>query len=170
MAPRDTSGAVQPLRNVDTSRVLVATQSAATPTTSRESGDTIVAPALGVRPAPSPVRATHASGRSAQRAERHSLSIAEHARTSPQSSSVIPSARVATSMTGAPSEGASSASVPAATTAPQSAAPAANVPAGNNSAVLDELRAIHAEIDARKKHMDSLTAALDSLKRIPKPD
>jgi hypothetical protein len=73
-------------------------------------------------------------------------------------------------MTGAPSEGAGSASVPAATTAQQSAAPAATVPANNNSAVLDELRAIHAEIDARKKHMDSLTAALDSLKRIPKPD
>lgn len=73
-------------------------------------------------------------------------------------------------MTGAPSPGTSSASAPAAASAQQSAAPAATAPAGNNSAVLDELRAIHAEIDARKKHMDSLTAALDSLKRIPKPD
>jgi len=169
VASRDTSGAVQPLRNVDTSRVLVATQSAAAPT-SRESGDTVIAPAPAVRSAPSPMRVARASGRSAQRGERHSLSIAEHARTAPQPSSVIPSARISTSMTGASSEGAGSASVPAATTAQQSAAPAATVPASNNSAVLDELRAIHAEIDARKKHMDSLTAALDSLKRIPKPD
>jgi hypothetical protein len=28
------------------------------------------------------------------------------------------------------------------------------------------LRAIHAEIDARKRHVDSLTASLDSLKRV----
>jgi hypothetical protein len=52
--------------------------------------------------------------------------------------------------------------------APPSAAPAPAPSAApvNNAQFLEELRAIHAEIDARKKHMDSLTASLDSLKHI----
>jgi hypothetical protein len=40
----------------------------------------------------------------------------------------------------------------------------------SNAQFLEELRAIHAEINARKRHMDSLTASLDSLKRITKPE
>ena len=43
-------------------------------------------------------------------------------------------------------------------------------PLANQRAVLEELRAIHAEINARKRHMDSLTAALDSLNHVRKPD
>jgi hypothetical protein len=35
---------------------------------------------------------------------------------------------------------------------------------------LEELRAIHAEINARKRHMDLLTAALDSLEHVSKPN
>jgi len=58
----------------------------------------------------------------------------------------------------APASSASGAPATPATTA--AAAPV------NNAQFLEELRAIHAEIDARKKHMDSLTAALDSLKRV----
>jgi hypothetical protein len=53
--------------------------------------------------------------------------------------------------------------------APASGAPAA-APAANNALVLEELRAIHAEIDARKRHVDSLTASLDSLKRGTTPE
>ncbi|MBK5189632.1 MAG: hypothetical protein JJD97_15425 [Gemmatimonadaceae bacterium] len=52
---------------------------------------------------------------------------------------------------------------------PSSSASAAPPPA-NNAQFLEELRAIHAEIDARKRHMDSLTKALDSLNRVSKPN
>jgi allophanate hydrolase subunit 1 len=58
------------------------------------------------------------------------------------------------------------------TTAPQTATPAATaVPvvhdsaAATNAQVLEELRSIRNEIEARKKHVDSLTHALDSLKK-----
>lgn len=166
---RDTSIAIQSPRNGDTTHALVATQNSGAPV-SQESSDSVAAPSLEARPAPIPVRQAHASHASAQRAERHSLSSAEHARTSPRSTSVISSTRSVATTTVAPSPAVSSAPAPAASTTQQTAAPAATVPTGNNSAVLDELRAIHAEIDARKKHMDSLTAALDSLKRISKPD
>lgn len=51
-----------------------------------------------------------------------------------------------------------------------SAAPAAPTAApANNAQFLEELRAIHAEIDARKRHMDSLTRSLDSLKKVSPP-
>jgi len=166
---RDTSVAIQPPRNTDTAHAPRATQGAGAPS-SQDSSDTAAAPTLATPPAASPVRAAHASPRSAQRVERHSVSVAEHARRSPQSSSVIPSTRVTSSTTAAPSSAASSAPAAPASASAQSVAPAASTAGGNNSAVLDELRAIHAEIDARKKHMDSLTAALDSLKRVSKPD
>jgi hypothetical protein len=59
-----------------------------------------------------------------------------------------------------------------ATIAPATGAPAPTVaaPAANNAQFLEELRAIRAEINARKRHMDSLTASLDSLKHISKPE
>jgi hypothetical protein len=53
-----------------------------------------------------------------------------------------------------------------------SAVPAAATPApapASNAQFLEELRAIHAEIDARKRHMDSLSRSLDSLKKISPP-
>jgi 3-oxoacyl-ACP reductase-like protein len=72
----------------------------------------------------------------------------------------------------APQAVSASASPPASTpaiAAPASGAPAA-APAANSALVLEELRAIHAEIDARKRHVDSLTASLDSLKRGTTPE
>ena len=54
----------------------------------------------------------------------------------------------------------------AASTAPATQ-PAAS--ANTNAQFLEELRAIHAEIDARKRHMDSLTRSLDSLKKVSPP-
>ena len=53
-------------------------------------------------------------------------------------------------------------------TATSAATAAAPTPA-SNAQFLEELRAIHAEIDARKRHMDSLTRSLDSLKKISPP-
>jgi hypothetical protein len=61
-------------------------------------------------------------------------------------------------------------SAPMTSTAPAAGAVAAAAPANNNAQFLEELRAIHAEIDARKKHMDSLTKSLDSLKRVTRPE
>ena len=55
---------------------------------------------------------------------------------------------------------------PSTSTATTGSSPAATAAPVNNAQFLEELRAIHAEINARKKHMDSLTASLDSLKRI----
>ncbi|HEX6806440.1 MAG TPA: hypothetical protein VF118_00550 [Gemmatimonadaceae bacterium] len=57
---------------------------------------------------------------------------------------------------------------PTAPAAPQPAPPAPqDSAAASNAQVLQELREIHNEIEARKHHIDSLTRALDSLK---KPD
>jgi hypothetical protein len=53
-------------------------------------------------------------------------------------------------------------------TQPAPASPPAATPV-TNAQFLEELRAIHAEIDARKRHMDSLTRSLDSLKKISPP-
>ena len=50
--------------------------------------------------------------------------------------------------------------------APATVTAAAAAARRRQRAVLEELRAIHAEIDARKYHMDSLTASLYSLKRV----
>jgi len=123
-------------------------------------------PSVGTSPSqtaqlsPRHVQASHTPKRSAPRGERRSVTIAEQMRTPP---SILP-----------PSASASSAPpiVPSATTAapPTTSAPAAAAPAASNAQFLEELRAIRAEIDARKRHMDSLTAALDSLKHVSRPD
>jgi hypothetical protein len=105
------------------------------------------------------VQASHTPKRAIPRVERHPVSIAERPRTTPPAA-VVSAPPIATSAsTSAP------ASAPAATISTAAAAPAAS-----NAQFLEELRAIHAEIDARKRHMDSLTAALDSLKHITKPN
>jgi hypothetical protein len=111
------------------------------------------------RPSPMPPK------RVVARAERLPVSIADHGRATPLSAIVSPSS-IATR---------TSASTPPATIAPSTTAPSITAPAPvasplANPAVLEELRAIHAEIDARKRHMDSLTSALDSLNHVPKPD
>lgn len=114
--------------------------------------------------APSPRRAT-------PRAERRALTVAEHVRAAPQPRPVASQPSLEPS-TVAPQSVPASATAPVATpaiVAPASGPPAA-APAANNALVLEELRAIHAEINARKRHVDSLTASLDSLKRGTTPD
>ncbi|HLB11066.1 MAG TPA: hypothetical protein VK617_16115, partial [Gemmatimonadaceae bacterium] len=103
--------------------------------------------------------------------ERRALTVAEHVRAAPQLRRVGSKPSLEPS-TVAPQAVTASATPPAAApaiTAPASGAPAA-APAANNALVLEELRAIHAEINARKRHVDSLTASLDSLKRGTTPD
>ncbi|MDQ2932598.1 MAG: hypothetical protein M3Y05_17480, partial [Gemmatimonadota bacterium] len=125
------------------------------------------------------------------RAERRTISVAQRVRTAPPEHSAPPeySAPITQTMASPAATLSSSVTSAAATVpvttppppvvqppvpasapptvaaAPPAAAPA-SAPAANNAQFLEELRAIHAEIDARKKHMDSLTASLDSLKRI----
>ncbi|HEY8794454.1 MAG TPA: hypothetical protein VIM15_05855 [Gemmatimonadaceae bacterium] len=109
--------------------------------------------------------------RASPRTERRALTVAEHVRAAPQPRPVTAPPSLAPS-TVAPQTVAVSATPPPATQAiiaAASGAPAA-ASAANNALVLEELRAIHAEIDARKRHVDSLTASLDSLKRGTKPD
>lgn len=58
-----------------------------------------------------------------------------------------------------------SAAAPSTSSATSSAALPAPAPSSQNINVAEELRAIHAEIDARRKHVDSLAHALDSLNK-----
>lgn len=164
---RDTSTTVRPPHSEDSVHVLATVPSVSSPI-AQTPNDTVAPPPLATRSSPKPERVAHASNRATSHVDRHPVSIAEHARTSSQSSSAIPATRMTTTKTAAPFPDANAVSAPA--TSPASTAPAATAPAANNSQVLEELRAIHAEIDARKKHMDSLTAALDSLKHVTKPD
>lgn len=59
--------------------------------------------------------------------------------------------------------------VPPATSAATPAATARDTSAASNAQVLQELREIRNEIEARKRHVDSLTHALDSLKKVDPP-
>ena len=59
--------------------------------------------------------------------------------------------------------------VPPATSAATPAATARDTSAASNAHVLQELREIRNEIEARKRHVDSLTHALDSLKKVDPP-
>jgi hypothetical protein len=107
--------------------------------------------------------------------EKRQLSVAEHVRTAPQQRASIspPIAREPTIPAPQPSPLVTQAAAQPASTQPAPVQSASNpvasgpsAPAANNAQFLEELRAIHAEIDARKRHMDSLTASLDSLKRV----
>jgi hypothetical protein len=147
-----------------------------------EASRTVAPPSPSARVASMPLHDAHALKPAAPRAQRHPVSLAEHTRSTPAISPTIaprtaPSAAV---ISAAPIETRTSESAPPATRAPSITAPsitapsiAAPAPAASplaNPQVLEELRAIHAEINARKRHMDSLSAALDSLNRVPKPD
>ena len=59
----------------------------------------------------------------------------------------------------------SSAAAPSTSSATSSAASPAPAASSQNINVAEELRAIHAEIEARRKHVDSLAHALDSLNK-----
>jgi hypothetical protein len=110
------------------------------------------------------------------------VSIAEHVRSAPvgaitaapssTSSTLVPPLTTSStaSMPAAPVATPALAAAPAPAPAAALAPAATPAPAVSNAQFLEELRAIHAEINARKRHMDSLTAALDSLKSVSKPE
>lgn len=89
-------------------------------------------------------------GRSQQAEATPAKSVATPPRAAPQ-----PPAAVVTRSAAAPSTNSATSSV-------ASPAPA---PSSQNINVAEELRAIHAEIEARRKHVDSLAHALDSLNK-----
>ena len=120
--------------------------------------------------------AARAPRRASARTERRALTVAEHVHSAPQPRPVASQPSPEASAM-APQTVPASATPPAATPpipAPASVASATGAPtaapAANNALVLEELRAIHAEINARKRHVDSLTASLDSLKRVTTPE
>jgi hypothetical protein len=116
---------------------------------------------------PRPMRTPRRITRSA---EKHAVSVAEHVRAPlPLTSTNVPLVREPVVRQSPPEAGAAPTRVTAAPATAPAPAPAAAAPLGN-AQFLEELRAIHAEIDARKRHMDSLTAALDSLKHVSKPE
>jgi hypothetical protein len=159
-----------------------------------EAGGSVAPPPIASpRLSPMPAQTAPVTRRETPRVERHPVSIAEHARAAPAPSTrvAVSTAREHLAASRPSEQPPSAAQQPAVTppsiapprlTAPvAAAAPAASSPVSsgagssppaptaapaNNAQFLEELRAIHAEIDARKKHMDSLTASLDSLKRI----
>ncbi|HMI57350.1 MAG TPA: hypothetical protein VK511_04840 [Gemmatimonadaceae bacterium] len=145
-------------------------------------------PALSPRLSPMPAQIARATKPEPKRApkpepkreptriERRPVSVAEQVRvtTPPQQPSQSPQPSVTPPAIAPPSLAqnritpatASTSAVNTPPASPPASPPAAAAAPVNNAAFLEELRAIHAEIDARKKHMDSLTASLDSLKRI----
>jgi hypothetical protein len=148
-------------------------------------------PTASPRLSPMPAQIAPVTKRETPRVERHPVSIAEHARAAPPSSTRTAASNAREHLAASPpSEQLPTTAQQPAVTPPSiapprltvpvaAAAPAVSSPAGsgasssapaaapaNNAQFLEELRAIHAEIDARKRHMDSLTASLDSLKRI----
>ncbi|HKV52605.1 MAG TPA: hypothetical protein VJO52_15525, partial [Gemmatimonadaceae bacterium] len=95
----------------------------------------------------------------------------------PSSAGTIPAATTGAATSPAqqtPGQSVPTAVSQAATTAAAPAPPAAapiihDSAAATNAQVLEELRSIRSEIEARKKHVDSLTHALDSLKKVDQP-
>ena len=152
-----------------------------------EAGGAVAPPPPATRLSPMPSQLARAPKRVAPRieprieprAERRSVAIAERAQPAP-STSVISTSPIATGVPSAPAVApaittsaittSSSVTAAAPAAAPATAAPTPAASPLANPAVLEELRAIHAEIDARKRHMDSLSAALDSLNHVTRPD
>ncbi|MEP7065250.1 MAG: hypothetical protein ABI889_04385 [Gemmatimonadota bacterium] len=122
----------------------------------------VAPPPPATRISPLPVARVRQPKNESLRAARHAVSIAEHVGAQP---AIAPPPTITS-----PSTPASSGGVPPATAAPSTTAQSTPAPAATNAQFLEELRAIHAEIDARKHHMDSLTASLDSLKHVSKPE
>jgi hypothetical protein len=183
---RDTNAVGGAPRTTDSALVAVTAHSDSAPNREEASGAVAPPPPTSARLSPMPSQSAHVQKRVAPRVERHPVSIAEHVRSAPS-----PSARARTPLArdpiAAPSPstgpivaqqpvaepslttpGAASVSPAAAATGTPASTAAA--PAANNAQFLEELRAIRAEINARKRHMDSLTASLDSLKHVSKPE
>jgi hypothetical protein len=182
VGPRDTTPIVRPPRTRDSVLVVNAARVDSAP--QHEDGGAVVPPP-SPRLSPMPPRAAPPVATVAKHTapvrEKRQLSVAEHVRTPQQSATSSPPITrepiisppqqpapvTQTAVQPVQAPPAASNSVASGPSAPASgtAAPAA-APAVNNAQFLEELRAIHAEIDARKRHMDSLTASLDSLKRV----
>src|SRR5665213_246088 len=164
-APRDTTPIVRPPRTTDS--VLVATAAHVDSAAPHEDGGAVApppssSPRLSPMPPHAAPPATTVAKHTSLPREKRQLSVAEHVRTAPASPQPAPVQSASNPVASGPSAPASGSGAPATVTAPFAAA----APAANNAQFLEELRAIHAEIDARKRHMDSLTASLDSLKRV----
>ena len=177
-ALRDTTPIVRPLRTTDS--VLVATAAHVDSAAQHEDGGAVApppsnSPRLSPMPPHAAPPATTVAKHTSLPREKRQLSVAEHVRTAPQQRASIspPIAREPTIPAPQPSPLVTQAAAQPASTQPAPVQSASNpvasgpsAPAANNAQFLEELRAIHAEIDARKRHMDSLTASLDSLKRV----
>jgi hypothetical protein len=143
------------------------------------SGAVAPPPPTTTRLSPMPSQVARVPKRVVPRVERRPLALAARAHTAP-SVSAVPTSSIATRPSAATPPATSAPSIAPPSIAPPSpaassptvptAAPAAAASPLANPAVLEELRAIHAEINARKRHMDSLTAALDSLNHATKPN
>jgi hypothetical protein len=182
---RDSTELLRANSGHDSARVAVAAHADSAPNRAEASGAVAPPPAARLVPVPVPVHVARAPKAASPRAPRHAVSLAEHARVTPTSAATSPAIapQVAPSASGLPTsplETRANEPAPAATRAPSitapsittqsSAAPAAAPSTLADPQVLEELRAIHAEINARKRHMDSLTKSLDSLNRVTKPD
>jgi hypothetical protein len=149
-----------------------------------EASGAVAPPPPTTRLSPMPTEIARVPKRVVPRVERHAVALRVRTHTAPPAAIVSASSiatRTSAALTPAtsapsiapPSIAATSPAAPssvASSPAASTAAPAAATSPLANPAVLEELRAIHAEINARKRHMDSLTAALDSLNHAAKPD
>ncbi|MEO6211034.1 MAG: hypothetical protein ABIQ10_13005 [Gemmatimonadaceae bacterium] len=186
---RDTTSIIRPPRASDS--VIVASAPRADSAPQHEDGGAVAPPPTSaLRLSPMPARVARVTSEKTEKHEpprtaRRTISVAEHMRAAPPEYSapimqtmLPPAAPPPSPVTSAPTTAPVATpaqpvvqqpvptSAPATLAATPPAATPASAPAANNAQFLEELRAIHAEIDARKKHMDSLTASLDSLKRI----
>jgi hypothetical protein len=149
----------QPARAVDSVLVAATTRAADSAPQHEDAGTVGTPPSTAPRVSPAPQHSAHSvrsTRREAIRPERRPLSIAERPRIVPPALASPSSIAVAPPAVTPPAAESTPATQPAATTV-------------TNAQFLEELRAIHAEIDARKRHMDSLTRSLDSLKKISPP-
>jgi hypothetical protein len=164
---RDSSSILRAMHIRDSATIAAAARSDSV--RKRDETSVAVAPSPpAARPLPMPAQFARTPKRIAPRTEHPSASVAEHARTTPPASAISTSIATRTNASAPPATTAPSITAPLAA-APPTPAPAVAASPLANPAVLEELRAIHAEIDARKRHMDSLTASLDSLNHVPKP-
>lgn len=155
----------QPGRAADSVLVAATARAADSAPQHEDAGTVGTPPSTAPRVSPAPqhsARSVRSTRREAIRPERRPLSIAERPRIVPTTQPVAqPVAQPATIAVAPPAV-----TPPAANPAPATQPAATTV---TNAQFLEELRAIHAEIDARKRHMDSLTRSLDSLKKVSPP-
>jgi hypothetical protein len=174
----------QPARAADSVLVAATTRGADSAPQHEDAGTVGTPPSTAPRVSPAPQHSAHSvrsTRREAIRPERRPLSVADRPRIVPPAlaspSSIVQTTRSVSPPVTQPvaqpaAQPATIAVAPPAVTSTAANTPPATQPAATtvtNAQFLEELRAIHAEIDARKRHMDSLTRSLDSLKKISPP-